>query len=307
VRVYYNVEGHGDGSNWEQLGQDINGEALGDQSGRSVSLSADGKTVAIGADNNGEYSGHVRVYGLDDEGTVPSWNQLGQDIDGEAAWDISGISVSLSADGNTLAIGARGGKGRVKVYFMEEYDKGPSWKQLGQDIDGEAAGDIFGYSVSLSANGKTLAIGNPRNDGNGKDSGHVRVYHIEGDSPGSSWQQLGQDINGEADSEWLGGSVSLSADGKTLAIGAYENNGDGVGLGRVKLYHIHGEGTAPSWKHLGQDINAEATIDNSEPAEFPVHPSASFSADGRTVAIGSPLNNDNGDVSGNVRVFKLDY
>ena len=37
---------------WTQLGSDINGEAAGDTSGVSVSLSSDGKRVAIGAIHN---------------------------------------------------------------------------------------------------------------------------------------------------------------------------------------------------------------------------------------------------------------
>ena len=44
----------------------------------------------------------------DDDGScVMGWMQLGQDIDGEAAGDNSGISVSLSSDGTTVAIGRR--------------------------------------------------------------------------------------------------------------------------------------------------------------------------------------------------------
>ena len=51
---------------WTQLGDDIDGEASNDASGTSVSLSSDGKTVAIGADYNCGaayyHAGHVRVY-----------------------------------------------------------------------------------------------------------------------------------------------------------------------------------------------------------------------------------------------------
>ena len=83
----------------------MTGEAAGDISGFSVSLSGDGSVVAIGArgnDGNGDLSGHVRVYAWD--GTA--WTQRGLDIDGEAAGDISGGSVSLSSDGSVVAIGA---------------------------------------------------------------------------------------------------------------------------------------------------------------------------------------------------------
>ena len=149
-----------------------------------MSLSADGKTLAIGAyvnDGNGDKSGHVRVYHM--EGTGWSWKQLGQDVDGEAAGDKSGISVSLSADGKTLAIGAQGNddngnlSGHVRVYHMDGI--GSSWKQLGQDIDGESAYDTSGTSVALSSDGKSLVIGSEWNDGNGDYSGHVRVFNIK--------------------------------------------------------------------------------------------------------------------------------
>jgi len=48
--------------------------------------------------------------------------------------------------------------------------------KLGGDIDGEAAGDYSDYSVSLSSDGMTVSIGERYNDGNGDNSGHVRVY-----------------------------------------------------------------------------------------------------------------------------------
>ena len=81
---------------------------------------------------NGFTSGHVRVYGLGGDGTVTNWEQHGQDIDGEARSDQSGFSVSLSADGNTLAVGAPlndengNNSGHERGYHKEEDDKGAS-------------------------------------------------------------------------------------------------------------------------------------------------------------------------------------
>jgi hypothetical protein len=54
----------------------------------------------------------------------------------------------------------------------------PQWTQIGQDIDGEAANDESGTSVSLSSDGTRVAIGAIYNDGNGNDSGQVRVYQL---------------------------------------------------------------------------------------------------------------------------------
>ena len=144
-------------SGWGQLGSDINGESSSDYSGHSVSLSADGQTVAIGAnrnDGNGSSSGHVRIYSWNGSG----WIKLGADIDGESSSDYSGHSVSLSADGQTVAIGALyndgngSDAGHVRIYSWT----GSSWSKLGADIDGEAANDYSGYSVSLSADGQTV-------------------------------------------------------------------------------------------------------------------------------------------------------
>ncbi len=102
VRIYENISG-----TWTQIGDDIDGEETDDDSGESVSLSADGTIVAIGAcynNGNGEESGHVRVY----ENVSGTWTQIGDDIDGEAAKRYSGRSVSLSGDGAIVAIDTRG-------------------------------------------------------------------------------------------------------------------------------------------------------------------------------------------------------
>ncbi|NDE58837.1 MAG: hypothetical protein EB010_05360, partial [Acidimicrobiia bacterium] len=66
--------------------------------------------------------------------------------------------------------------------------------QVGNDIDGEAAGDQSGSSVAMSANGTRIAIGATYNNGTGSNAGHVRIY----DWIGTTWTQVGADINGEA-------------------------------------------------------------------------------------------------------------
>ena len=300
---------------WQRLGDDIDGEAPEDRSGCSVSLSADGNTVAIGAignDDNGTNNGHTRIYRWD-SGTS-AWGQLGGDIDGEVLGHWSGNSVSLSADGNTVAIGAilndgndstNTNRGHTRIY---RWNSGTStWDQLGGagtgDIDGEAAGDHSGYSVSLSADGNTVAIGARQNDGNGTASGHTRIYRFDG----TAWQQLGGagtgDIDGEAENNYAGHSVSLSADGNTVAIGAFFNDGDDstdTKRGHTRIYRYDGA----AWQQLGGagtgDINGEAPGDSSGD-------SVSLSADGNTVAIGAPGND--GDEStdtqrGHTRIYR---
>jgi hypothetical protein len=90
--------------------------------------------------------------------------------------------VSLSADGTALAVGAYyndgtgSNAGHARVFAWDPDDE--TWVQRGDDIDGEAAGDNSGYSVSLSADGTALAVGAPYNDGADSNAGHARVYWI---------------------------------------------------------------------------------------------------------------------------------
>ena len=80
--------------------------------------------------------------------------------------------------------------------------------QVGIDIDGEAAVDRSGSSVSLSSDGLRVAIGATGNDGNGSNAGHVRIY----EEVNGNWVQVGSDIDGEASLDESGWSVSLSSD-----------------------------------------------------------------------------------------------
>ena len=104
-----------------------------------------------------------------------SWTKIGDDIIGENSADQSGISISLSGDGQKVAIGAwlnTGGameKGHVRVFRLSG---GISWVKEGNDIDGESNADRSGRSVSLNNDGTILAIGSKWNDGNGNRSGH---------------------------------------------------------------------------------------------------------------------------------------
>ena len=275
---------------WTQQGSDIDGEAANDNSGRNVSLSSDGSTVAIGGyrnDGNGTNSGHVRIY----ENISGTWTQVGSDIDGEAAYDQSGWSVSLSSDGSTVAIGAiqnddnGTNSGHVRIYK----NISGTWTQQGSDIDGEAANDLSGWSVSLSSDGSTVAIGAIQNDGNGTNSGHVRIFK----NTSGTWTKIGSDIDGEAAGDQSGWSVSLSSDGSTVAIGTRYNDGNGTDAGHVRIY----KNISGTWTQVGSDIDGEAAGDGSGW-------SVSLSSDGSIVAIGANYNDGNGTNSGHVRIFK---
>ena len=97
-----------------------------------------------------------------------------------------------------------------------------AWSQMGDAINGKLAGDLSGWSVSLSDDGSRLAVGGIEEDGDGDWKGHVRVY--EWNATADAWVQLGEDFTGDVAEDYFGTSVSLSADGAHVAIGASEHD-----------------------------------------------------------------------------------
>ena len=220
-----------------------------------------------------------------------SQTQLGSDIDGEAQGDYSGWSVSMNSAGDRVAIGAANNAGtgsnagHVRIY---EYSNS-SWTQLGSDIDGEAQGDYSGTSVSMNSAGDRVAIGAENNDGTASNAGHVRVYEYSN----SSWTQLGSDIDGEAQGDWSGNSVSMNSAGDRVAIGALFNGGTGTDAGHVRIY----EYSNSSWTQLGSDIDGEAANDRSSY-------SVSMNSAGDRVAIGARRNDGTASDAGHVRIYE---
>jgi hypothetical protein len=342
-----------------EAGSDYSGNSVSlvDASGGLVvAIGANGNDGTVASSN----AGHVRVYQYSSTKTSPQtnqgqpnygpvgWNRLGADIDGEAAFDYSGRPVSLvdSADGLVVAIGANGNdgtnagntsylsddRGHVRVY---QYTNS-SWSKLGGDIDGESGADGSGWSVSLvdASGGLVVAIGAYLNDGMVASSnrGHVRVYQYDAtkneaiitDASANygpiGWNRLGADIDGEANNDQSGGSVSLvdSSIGLVVAIGAKQNDGSpfAENRGHVRVYqYVAGKAAETSqsspnygpigWRRLGADIDGEAELDSSGQSVSLVD-----SADGLVVAIGA-TNNDAGNATsdnrGHVRVYEIPY
>ena len=296
------------GKEYSQRGNDIVGEmeVAGSYtlSGSAIAISDSGNTLVVGARGDDgtdgsfdEYSGssgtsytdigHVRVH----DWNGSSWQQRGADIDGENTGDMSGNAVAVNGDGNTIAIGAINNdgngqdSGHVRVYQWS----GSAWTQVGSDIDGEANNDNSGVSISLSTDGRTLAVGADNSDGaNGSDSGHVRVYDLSG----SQWVQRGVDIDGESASDYSGVSVDLSGDGKSLVVGAKDNDGNGSNAGHARVFDWSGS----RWEQRGSDIDGESSGDQSGS-------SATISNDGQTVVLGAPGNDGAGDNAGHARIY----
>jgi len=165
------------GNEWKQLGQILEGQVIDDGFGNSVSLSSNGRVVAVGAPfPTGD--GFVEIHAYD--GAI--WVPLGNAIQGEDPNDQFGRSLALSSDGLTLAVGAYKNNGTGILSGSTrvlEYDGvAHAWKQVGMDIDGEAAYDRAGWSVSISSDGNTFVTGARLNDGMGESAGHGRVFNF---------------------------------------------------------------------------------------------------------------------------------
>ncbi len=205
------------GDAWtEQQEVTAGGEAVsGDGFGTHISLSADGQTLAVGVSRKSSKSGgSVYVFSRSGDAWIEQQPKP-MALDG-AVGDSFGDYVSLSADGQTLAVAAGGSnfkKGAVYVFIRS----GNAWTQRKKLVasDGEE-GDHFGDYVSLSANGQILAIGAPYDDDK---KGSVYVFSPSGDA----WteQQPKLMASDGASKDYFGHSVSLSADGQVLAVGAF--------------------------------------------------------------------------------------
>jgi len=285
VQVYQRVVG-----TWTQVGNDLVGDAAGDNFGSSLAISADGSVIAVGAllsNVNGSQSGYVRVF----ENIAGTWTQVGADFVGQSTGAFLGSAVSLSADGTRIAIGASGvntAKGEVRVYQLNT----GTWTQLGVTMSGVVDNDRFGSAASLSDDGNFLAVGIPFSDANanpnGTDSGQVKVYRYT-----SNWNQIfvdavvGQNFN-------LGSAVALSGDSSVLVASVPQANDPADGSGYVKIYKYNG---TLSTYAFTTDISGENNDDRFGTA-------VALSADGSFLGVGASSNDSNGTNSGKAYLFE---
>jgi hypothetical protein len=227
---------------YTQFGSVITGKSDHDLFGFSVSISENGSTFVVGApyanNTSTRSTGQVRVFKLNK--TVNEYTQFGLDINGKNRDDNFGSSVSISADGNVFIVGApAAASGHVSAYKFNETTN--EYSQFGLEIHGKATGDRFGSSVSLSADGSVFVVGAPFHNASSTvvRSGLVRVYQL--DPITQKYVKIGPDISGETTYDYLGDTMSLSADGLTLVVGAaqYDLNSDVTATGQVRAYKIN--------------------------------------------------------------------
>jgi len=275
---------------WTKLGTEIIGDEELNYFGSSVSLNTDGSVIAIGApynSKNGTNAGQVKIFQYNSD----IWEQIGDDIYGEYTGDEFGRVVSINSDGSIIAVGSEKNNengtntGQVRIF----QNISGTWQQIGNNINGKFAGDKFGKSVSINSDGSIVAAGTIFNNENGTKAGQVRIFqNISG-----TWQQIGNDINGENEYDCLGKSICLNSEGSIIAIGIYGNDENGTNSGQVKIF----QNNSGNWQQIGENINGEYVNDS-------FGDNVSLNSDGTVVAVGVKLNDGNGENAGHIRIFQ---
>lgn len=257
--------------------------------GRSVSVSSDGNTLVVGSDGEDSFSGAVYVFTK--EGT--DWDQEAYlKASNRGDNDRFGYSVAMSSDGNTLAVGADSedgegdnisNSGAVYVFTKE----GTDWVEEAYFKASNAGeDDRFGYSVAMRGDGNTLAVGAYRQDSDADDSGAVYVFTKDD----TGWEEEAYlKASNAGEDDHFGYNVAMSGDGNTLAVGAYAEDSDARGVnGNQASNAIIDSGAVYVYTREETSWEQGAYLKASNPSQDDYFGwSVAISADGDTLAIGA--------------------
>lgn len=268
---------------------------VSDSFGYATSASNDGEVIAISAHNTdvkGADSGSVYIY-TRQIGDAPYLQTQKLVASDGAANDRFGISLKLTLDASVLFVGAycdddKGGDSG-SVYVFKRQPNGTYIQTQKLTASDGAAGDLFGYSISTSADGSAVIIGAYGDDDKGTDSGSLYVFKRQETGNYGQAQKLTSSVG--ASSARLGNSVAVSADGGVIVAGA---NGAAGASGAVDVF-VRDDGGIYSWSQQLRAIGQPAN------AAFGISVSLSNSAD--VLVVGSHLDDAKATDSGSAYVF----
>ncbi|CTQ52933.1 hypothetical protein LP7551_01453 [Roseibium album] len=181
--------------------------------------------------------------------------------------------VAVSADGNTAVVGGSNdaeGTGAVWIFTRS----GDAWSQQGSKLTGSdcVGATGLGTSVGISSDGNTVIAG-----GSG-DNGIVGAAWVFTRTSGI-WTQQGNKLVGShpVGDSMQGGSVAISADGNTAAVGG---NGDEFGIGAVWIFTRSQGG----WSQTGSKLTGSGYSGKANQGS-----SLAMSDDGKTLIVGSAI------------------
>lgn len=272
------------GLGWTGAKLIVNNGAAGDQFGCSVSASSNGAMVAIGARNDAvNFPCEGAVYLFTQSGLNWATNKLYPSDGGAGMW--FGGSVSLSIHGSAVMVGAVGQNSYTGGAYLYE-KSGVSWIET-KFIPHDAQTNLwFGYSVAVSGDGNTVAVGAENKTNMNYPLGALYIYK----KSGTEWMTNKITLTNGGH---IGYSVAVSADGNTVAAGAPADSSLFPGVtGSVYLYR---------WNGSGWDCTR---FNASDSAANYFGNSVSLSADGNTLLVGAKNSSEYGIDSGSVYLYQ---
>ncbi len=275
-------------SSYTQIGPNILGLEENKRLGMSVCFSADGLNFAVCSNTN---NGSVFVYNLDYSEGSYNWTIKGGEI---TPTDLNkggfGGSISLSGDGNTIAIGGEASQSNTGTVTLYKYD-GSIWNMVGSVITNPTARtNYFGTSISLSSDVTRLIVGQRGYHTFGTSNifhlGAVYVYDIDSEYNFT----LTNTFVGSNENDSFGYGVELTPDGNTLVAGTNPSSAKGY----VRVYNYSNS----TWTQKGSTINSQSSSSDDRYGRC-----VSVSADGNIIAIGSPGYNSN---TGCIQIYTFD-
>ena len=322
---------------WKQSSTILSGPVARSLFGHSTSLSLDGTKLVVGlpmVNPSSEDSSIGLVHVYDVSSSNP---ELEQRIFGQVPGDQFGHSVSLSAHGQWLVMGAQWyfdtnkqkpitfNQGYAQIYHFNK--KELIWSSMG-DIKGTQLGEWNGYDVAINDDGTRMVISSPEYNGDGGkiSTGIVRAYertstdvnwnqdssilsasaqakheNINANNNNNnnmmmnSWKLLGDPIIGSHTNAYFGTSVSTSSDGSRIAIGSLDEKGFQV---IVSIYQLKAKSSSNTsstnelldwtWQRIGHivlDQNDDFNEAKIEQDQMNKSVKVSLSADGNRVAV----------------------
>jgi hypothetical protein len=303
----------------------------GDEFGARIAMSADGSTLAVRSydasaatgingnqnDNSAEDAGAVYVFNRSASG---EWNQQAYiKASNTDAGDRFGHSIALSFHGNSLAVGARHEDGSAigingdqddnsaidagAVYLFNRNSRG-EWEQEAYiKASNTDIRDIFGISVALSDDGRTLSVGaihedssvtginGDESDNSAQNTGAVYIFGYA--TIGGWYQQAYIKASNPDNSDGFGRFNALSADGNTLAVCARledsattsidgdQNDNSAVDAGAVYIFTRSSSGSNAEWRQQAYIKASNSNIEDHFGLKL------DLSSDGNHLAVGA--------------------
>lgn len=268
-------------SHWKPKGQLIKGSDnnANDNFGKSFDITDNGNRIVVSESclftQTNTSNDHVYIFHYNDSSNL--WNQ--SKTFGDPAPSINdnyGASVAINGSGNTIIVGADGGKNSISndngKAYVYSYN-GSNWSQKGNTITGNdvwrGARSGFGTSVDISNNGNIVSISSQEGTLIGSQARIGFIYNYLYNSETNEWDLLGSVIKNPRlinfplvdqfnDVTLYGGEISLSADGSRLVTSdVYANSNNKTWNGKVYTYDF----IVDDWEKNTIDLVGENSYD----------------------------------------------